>query len=115
MAKKIHVVKPFVLTVAEDQKREFPAGHHTVEDDIADHWYVQAHVGEELPSDAAGDGEAAALKEQLAAAEARADAAEKKAAEAEKARDEALARVAAAEEQLLAALKPAGDDTKGKK
>ncbi|WP_250481893.1 hypothetical protein [Caballeronia sp. NCTM5] len=41
---KIIVEKPFVLTDAAGQQREFAAGEHEVDDATANHWFVQAHA-----------------------------------------------------------------------
>ncbi|WP_288074664.1 hypothetical protein [Pseudomonas sp.] len=41
--KFLNVPKGFTLTLATGAKREFEAGLHEVEDELADHWYVAAH------------------------------------------------------------------------
>lgn len=39
----IQVTKDFVLTLEDGTTRAFKKGEHEVEDEIAKHWYVQAH------------------------------------------------------------------------
>lgn len=51
MPKKIYVEKAFTLQ-HEGQKHEFTVGNHTVEAEIAEHWYTQAHIGKEPAADA---------------------------------------------------------------
>lgn len=41
--KFLNVLKTFRLNLMEGVIREFEAGLHEVEDDIADHWYVKAN------------------------------------------------------------------------
>lgn len=50
MSKKIYVEKAFTLQ-HEGKKHEFPVGNHTVSADVAEHWYVQAHIGQEPVTD----------------------------------------------------------------
>ncbi len=40
---KINVLIPFLLTMADGVQKQFAAGVHEVEQEIADHWYTQAH------------------------------------------------------------------------
>ncbi|CAN0620531.1 protein of unknown function [Burkholderia multivorans] len=90
MAKtKIEVTKAFRL-LTDGEHSHFPVGVHTVEQEVADHWYVKAHT--RAPE---GDDAEAAVKTEVAAkskkdADAPADAettaeAKAKQAEAEKA------------------------------
>lgn len=39
----ITVIRPFLLNL-DGEKRAFPVGAHAVEDGVASHWYVQAHI-----------------------------------------------------------------------
>ncbi len=41
--KTINVFEDFVLTLDDHTKRAFKKGMHEVEDEIANHWYTQAH------------------------------------------------------------------------
>lgn len=41
--KTINVIKPFVLTSAENVQHTFAVGSHEVEDWIAEHWFTKAH------------------------------------------------------------------------
>ena len=45
---KIHVHTPFTLTKDDGAAQSFLPGSHEVDDDIADHWYVRAHSGEQV-------------------------------------------------------------------
>lgn len=59
MAKvKIQVAKAFQLNVKGGAPMYFPIGNHTVDQEVADHWFVKAHLGGE--SAESGDNEAAA-------------------------------------------------------
>ncbi|MCA7083396.1 hypothetical protein K7G19_07260 [Cupriavidus sp. DB3] len=59
MAKvKIHVAKAFKLLGKDGKQHDFPVGNHTVDQDVADHWFVKAHLGGEAAQNA--DTEAAA-------------------------------------------------------
>lgn len=52
--KTINVVKPFTLTIVRDkvvEKIPVMVGVQEVDEDIADHWYTQAHCSE-LPKPA---------------------------------------------------------------
>lgn len=40
---EIIVSKPFVLNI-DGLHRSFGAGRHVVEDEVANHWYVQEHI-----------------------------------------------------------------------
>ena len=71
----IDVAKSFTLTLDDGQKHTFQSGKQAVEPDLAEHWYVRAHlVGAESRPPA---GSPAALKAdaqaKAAAAKARAD------------------------------------------
>lgn len=51
MAKtKIYVAKAFKLLGADGKHTDFPVGMHTVDDAVADNWYVRHHLGD--PGDA---------------------------------------------------------------
>jgi len=41
---KIHVEKPFTLTHSNGMQQQFRAGGHDVPQEVAEHWYVQAHL-----------------------------------------------------------------------
>ncbi len=43
---KIYIQKAFKLLV-DGVQREFGVGNHTVDKDVADHWFVKAHTGDE--------------------------------------------------------------------
>lgn len=47
---KIYVHTPFTLQ-HKGEKRHFGVGNHNVDADVASHWYVKAHVGEEPAAD----------------------------------------------------------------
>lgn len=50
--KTINVIKPFTLSIVQDgELKQIPhsLGVQDVDQDIADHWYTQAHCGE-LPA-----------------------------------------------------------------
>lgn len=86
MAKvKIHVAKAFKLLGKDGKQHDFPVGNHTIDQDVAEHWFVKAHLDGESAQSA--DTEAAA-DELLAELEAKAkaiDEREAKVAEREKA------------------------------
>jgi len=73
---KIYIAKPFVLSLDGGEQVKFSAGAHTVEQDIADHWFVKAHTAESAPTQsedvaaemAAKDAEIETLKAALAEA-----------------------------------------------
>ncbi|RQV01094.1 hypothetical protein [Burkholderia cenocepacia] len=47
MAKtKIYVAKAFKLLGADGKHTDFPVGMHTVDDAVADNWYVKHHLGD---------------------------------------------------------------------
>jgi hypothetical protein len=57
--KTIHIIQAFVLRLTEgvgdaarEVTRRFDAGLHTVEDDVAGHWFVKAHTGDAPALDA---------------------------------------------------------------
>ena len=54
---KIHVEKPFTLTHSNGMQQQFRAGAHDVPQDVAEHWYVQAHLAkpESAEQDVGGD------------------------------------------------------------
>lgn len=114
MSQVINVVKKFILRIEEGmedifgegvKEKTYDVGVHTVDDDVASHWFVKAHttaVEEVKPSPSADEVAAAKAvaddaKKALAEAEARAAAAEAKAEEEAKARAQAEARAATAE------------------
>ena len=39
----IHVHTPFTLTLGDQSKREFGRGLHNVPEEVASHWFTQAH------------------------------------------------------------------------
>lgn len=41
---KIQVEKPFTLTHSNGMQQQFRAGAHDVPPEVAEHWYVQAHL-----------------------------------------------------------------------
>ncbi|GAA7770964.1 hypothetical protein RN01_29815 [Cupriavidus sp. SHE] len=59
---KIYVKKAFTLH-HKDEKHEFPVGNHSVPAEVAEHWYVKAHTGDEP----AVDPESAAVADELLA------------------------------------------------
>lgn len=59
---KIYVKKAFTLH-HNDERHDFPVGNHTVPADVAEHWYVKAHTGDEP----AADPDAAAAADELLA------------------------------------------------
>lgn len=46
---KIYVKKAFTLN-AGAEPQHFAVGNHTVSADVADHWFVKAHIGEPEPA-----------------------------------------------------------------
>lgn len=50
---KIHVVKPFTLSLSATESLEFRSGTQSVSEEVASHWFVQAHCeqssGDEEP------------------------------------------------------------------
>jgi hypothetical protein len=40
----IHVVKPFMLQLEHGKLTEYIVGRYEVTDEVAKHWYVQAHI-----------------------------------------------------------------------
>lgn len=46
--KTINITKPITVTLADGEKLSVAAGIQKVDDDVANHWYVQAHT-EDLP------------------------------------------------------------------
>jgi hypothetical protein len=40
----IQVVKPFNLTLPDGTQKPFDVGAHTVDKEVAEHWYTKAHV-----------------------------------------------------------------------
>lgn len=52
MAKKtIHVVRPFVLTHDDHTSTTYSVGKHSVEAEVADHWFTKAHLDGNVESD----------------------------------------------------------------
>lgn len=52
MAKKtIHVVRPFVLTNDDHSTTTYGVGKHTVESEVADHWFTKAHLDGNVETD----------------------------------------------------------------
>lgn len=39
----IHVHTPFTLTLGDQSKQEFGLGRHNVPEEVASHWFTQAH------------------------------------------------------------------------
>ncbi|WP_419687263.1 STY1053 family phage-associated protein [Burkholderia theae] len=73
MAKtKIYVAKAFKLLRADGIHADFPVGMHTVDQDIADNWYVKHHTGD--PGDVLATPGADELAAAVAAARAELDA-----------------------------------------
>ena len=60
----IYVKKAFNLRHG-GQKHEFPVGNHQVSEQIAKHWFVKAHTGDEPPVDPESAAAADALRVQL--------------------------------------------------
>ncbi|WAL80961.1 hypothetical protein OYT13_13865 [Pandoraea sp. XJJ-1] len=46
---KIYVKKAFTLNAGSEPK-QFAVGNHSVSAEVADHWFVKAHVGEPEPA-----------------------------------------------------------------
>ncbi|WP_175786532.1 STY1053 family phage-associated protein [Burkholderia anthina] len=68
MAKtKIYVAKAFKLLGADGKHIDFPVGMHTVDEAVAENWYVKHHLGDPGDAPAASGGEMTAA---LAAARA---------------------------------------------
>ncbi|WP_427183535.1 STY1053 family phage-associated protein [Bordetella bronchialis] len=65
---KIYVHKPFTLQY-KGEKRQFGVGNHSVDADVAAHWYVKAHVGEEPAADPGTSAAADAMLAELQAKE----------------------------------------------
>lgn len=40
----IHAHTPFTLTLSDNSKKEFGVGRHTVSEEVAQHWFTQAHA-----------------------------------------------------------------------
>lgn len=72
--KKIYVLAPFNFNNGSEQKH-FAVGFHDVDDDVADHWFVKAHISP--------DGEAPTVADDPRLAELEAKIAEKDARIAE--------------------------------
>lgn len=69
MAKtKIYVAKAFKLLGADGKHTDFPVGMHTVDDAVADNWYVKHHLGD--PGDVAAAPSGGEMTAALAAARA---------------------------------------------
>ncbi|EGT2569232.1 TPA: hypothetical protein RUM25_004198 [Escherichia coli] len=49
----IHVHTPFTLTLGDQSKQEFGRGRHNVPEEVASHWFTQAHseISESVISD----------------------------------------------------------------
>ncbi|MBS6740813.1 MAG: hypothetical protein KH310_22415 [Enterobacteriaceae bacterium] len=64
--KKIYVLAPFNFNDGKEQKH-FAVGFHDVDDDVADHWFVKAHISPdgEAPT-VADDPRLAELEAQMA-------------------------------------------------
>lgn len=66
MAKiKIYVKKAFKLLGDDGKHTDYPVGNHTVEKEVAEHWFVKAHTGDEPPVDPESAAAADALRAQL--------------------------------------------------
>ncbi|GMG90668.1 hypothetical protein Cmtc_18880 [Cupriavidus sp. TKC] len=61
---KIYVKKAFTLH-HKDEKHEFPVGNHSVSAEVAEHWYVKAHTGEEPAAGNDGDADLADRRAEL--------------------------------------------------
>ncbi|VVE79392.1 STY1053 family phage-associated protein [Pandoraea sputorum] len=97
---KIYVNKAFILN-AGGEPQHFPVGNHTVSAEIADHWFVKAHVGEPAPvgeSERAADELLADLDKREKALVEREKAAEQRDADLAKREDAVTAREKAAEQ-----------------
>lgn len=90
--KTIHVHKPFKLVRANHEDQVFGVGAHEVDDDIASHWFVQAHTAAPAP-EASPEEQIAALEDSIPRDQARLKQlkADKAAAEAEAAKAEKAA------------------------
>ena len=96
---KIYVKKAFKLQ-HEGELHDFPVGNHTVDKEIAEHWFVKAHTGEEPAADPES---AAAADELLAELDAKAKGLQElagKLAEREKALDKREAELSEREKAL---------------
>ncbi|TJZ75586.1 STY1053 family phage-associated protein [Chitiniphilus eburneus] len=51
--KTINVIKAFTLTQANGEKAAFEVGEHDVDDALAEHWYVKAHIEDPAAAKAA--------------------------------------------------------------
>jgi hypothetical protein len=65
---KIYVKQPFTLQ-HKGEKRQFGVGNHDVDAQVAAHWYVKAHVGEEPSADPDTSAAADAMLAELQAKE----------------------------------------------
>jgi hypothetical protein len=59
MSKTIHVKKEFKLNLSNDRLLLFVPGQHTVEDDVADHWFTRLHCEDGSPKFEKGEGPSA--------------------------------------------------------
>lgn len=89
--KTIFVKQSFVLTKDDGEKVPFPAGRHSVDADVADHWFVKLHLGDEADLPApdqdlvqVAEAEIEQLKEQLASEKTAREAAEARVKELDK-------------------------------
>lgn len=97
---KIYVKKAFKLQ-HNGEVLDFPVGNHTVDKEVAEHWFVKAHTGEEPAVD---PDSAAAADELLAELDAKAKGLQEladKLAEREKAADKRDAELAAREAAVV--------------
>ncbi|MDN7549083.1 STY1053 family phage-associated protein [Burkholderia cenocepacia] len=97
---KIYIKKAFKLLGDDGKHRDFPVGNHTVDKEVAEHWFVKAHTGEEPAAD---PNAVAAADELLAELDAKAKGLQElaeKLAEREKAADKRDAELAAREEAV---------------
>ncbi|GAA5786133.1 STY1053 family phage-associated protein [Chitiniphilus shinanonensis] len=51
--KTINVVTAFTLTKGDGEKISFEVGEHDVDDALAEHWYVKAHIEDPAAAKAA--------------------------------------------------------------
>lgn len=102
---KIYVKKAFTLNAGAEQQH-FAVGNHTVSADVADHWFVKAHVGEPEPaseSERAADDLLADLEQREKALAAREKGADARDADLAKREEAVAAREKAAEQAAVEA------------
>lgn len=97
--REIYVAKPFTLAVTHDDLRRFDAGRHQIEDDLFDHFMVQAHIFKDGKPPVA-PATAPMTHEERTQARAALEAAEGRAADAERREADRDAEVEALRRQL---------------